>query len=243
VPSSGFRLTSDVGPLSALTFNRGRSGRSYPYWQQRPARFAAAAFARQLRLAGVDVARRAATGRTPRAATAVADTRSVTVADLLAQMNPPSDNFMAETFIKVLGARFGDAGSTAAGAEVIRGELSEIGIEPSIVDGSGLSRSDRTSPRDVVGLLEEMDGDPSLFGSLAIAGRTGTLEDRMRSSAARDRCRAKTGTLHDVSALAGYCSTRAGAHVAFAILMNYVNPYGARILQDHMVGALARYSG
>ena len=42
VPSSGFRLTSDVGPLSALTFNRGRTGRRSPFWQARPARFAAA---------------------------------------------------------------------------------------------------------------------------------------------------------------------------------------------------------
>ena len=47
VPSSGFRLTGEVGPLSALTFNRGRSGRGSPYWQRRPARFAAAACLRR----------------------------------------------------------------------------------------------------------------------------------------------------------------------------------------------------
>ena len=64
----------------------------------------------------------------------------------------------------------------------------------------------------------------------------------MRRTAARDRCQGKTGTLHDVSALAGYCQTTAGARVAFAILMNGVNPYGARRLQDRMVAALARYS-
>ena len=64
----------------------------------------------------------------------------------------------------------------------------------------------------------------------------------MRGTAARDRCHAKTGTLRDVSALAGYCQTTAGSRVAFAILMNGVNPYGARRLQDRMVSALARYS-
>jgi D-alanyl-D-alanine carboxypeptidase/D-alanyl-D-alanine-endopeptidase (penicillin-binding protein 4) len=242
VPSSGYALTSDVGPLSALTFNRGRSGRSSPYWQTRPARFAASAFSKQLRLAGVDVPGRAMAGSTPRDAFALTYARSVTVADLLGQMLPPSDNFMAETLIKVLGARFGGAGSTSAGAAVIRAELAEIGIEPAIVDGSGLSRSDRTSPREVVTLLEELDGDASLYDALAIAGRTGTLEDRMRGTAAQDRCRAKTGTLRDVSALAGYCTTRSGAHVAFAFLMNYVTPYGARILQDRMTAALARYA-
>jgi D-alanyl-D-alanine carboxypeptidase/D-alanyl-D-alanine-endopeptidase (penicillin-binding protein 4) len=242
VPSSGFRLTSDVGPLSALTFNRGVSGRRSPFWQRRPARFAAAAFAKQLRLAGIAVRHRASTGRAPADAAPVAEWSSVPVADLLRQMNPPSDNFMAETFVKVLGARFGGAGSTAAGAAVVRDELAELALAPQVVDGSGLSRSDRTSPRDVVTLLREMDGDAAFTGSLAVAGRTGTLATRMRGSAAQDRCSAKTGTLRDVSALAGYCTTRSGRHVAFAFLMNYVSPYGARLLQDRMTGALARYS-
>ena len=241
VPSSGFRLTGEVGPLSALTFNRGRSGRSSPYWQRRPARFAAAAFSKQLRHLGVDVLGRASDGDTPEDAELVTEWRSPPVADLLRLMNPPSDNFMAETFVKVLGARFGSSGSTTAGTRVVLDELGELDIAPRVIDGSGLSRSDRTSPREVVTLLEEMDGDASFAGSLAIAGRTGTLATRMRGSAAQDRCRAKTGTLRDVSALAGYCTTTAGRHVAFAFLMNYVSPYGARILQDRMAGALARY--
>ena len=185
---------------------------------------------------------RASTGATPEDAALVTEWRSAPVADLLRLMNPPSDNFMAETLVKVLGSRFGTSGSTAAGTRVVLDELGELDIAPRVIDGSGLSRSDRTSPREVVTLLEEMDGDASFTGSLAIAGRTGTLETRMRGSAAQDRCRAKTGTLRDVSALAGYCTTTAGGHVAFAFLMNYVSPYGARILQDRMAGALARYS-
>ena len=64
----------------------------------------------------------------------------------------------------------------------------------------------------------------------------------MRRSVARDRCHAKTGTLNSVSALAGYCQSTAGARVAFAFLMNRVNVSGARLLQDRMTAALARYS-
>jgi D-alanyl-D-alanine carboxypeptidase/D-alanyl-D-alanine-endopeptidase (penicillin-binding protein 4) len=64
----------------------------------------------------------------------------------------------------------------------------------------------------------------------------------MRKSAASDACSAKTGTLSNVSALAGYCETRGGGLVAFAFLMNGVWPYGARVLQDRMAAALARYS-
>jgi D-alanyl-D-alanine carboxypeptidase/D-alanyl-D-alanine-endopeptidase (penicillin-binding protein 4) len=241
VPSSGFRLTSEVGPLSALTFNRGRTGRRAPYWQNRPANFAATMFTRQLRALGVDVSRRARRGRTPDDAALVTAWRSRPVTELLRQMNQPSDNFMAEMLVKVLGSRFGGAGSTAAGTRVMRAELAELDIAPTIVDGSGLSRSDRTSPRDVVTLLDEHDGEAAFTGSLAVAGRSGTIETRMRGSAAQDRCRAKTGTLRDVSALAGYCTTIGGRQVAFAFLMNYVNPWSARILQDRMTIALARY--
>jgi D-alanyl-D-alanine carboxypeptidase/D-alanyl-D-alanine-endopeptidase (penicillin-binding protein 4) len=242
VPSSGFRLTSEVGPLSALTFNRGRSGRRAPFWQRSPARFAAAAFSKQLRGLGVHVRGRAATGRAPADAPLVTEWRSPTVGDLVRLMNPPSDNFIAETFIKVLGSRFGGSGSTAAGTAVVTDAMGDLAIAPVVIDGSGLSRSDRTSPREVVTMLRAMDGEAAFSGSLAIAGRTGTLSDRMRGTRAQDRCRAKTGTLRDVSALAGYCTTRRGGSVAFAFLMNYVSPYGARILQDRMANALTRYA-
>jgi D-alanyl-D-alanine carboxypeptidase/D-alanyl-D-alanine-endopeptidase (penicillin-binding protein 4) len=241
VPSSAFRLTSEVGPLSALTYNRGRTGRRAPYWQSRPANFAATAFTKQLRHLGVDVARGARRGRTPAGALAIGAWRSQSVAELLRLMNQPSDNFMAETLVKVLGARFGGTGSTAAGTAVVRDELAELDIAPQVVDGSGLSRSDRTSPRDVVTLLDELDGDAAFVGSLAVAGRSGTIATRMRGTAAQDRCRAKTGTLRDVSALAGYCTTTSGRQVAFAFLMNYVSPWSARVLQDRMAIALTKY--
>ena len=91
-------------------------------------------------------------------------------------------------------------------------------------------------------MYEGENFEPFYF-SLPIAGRTGTLSGRMRRSAARDACHAKTGTLHDVSALAGYCQTRDGGQLAFAFLMNGVYPSSAKVLQDRMAGALARYSG
>jgi D-alanyl-D-alanine carboxypeptidase/D-alanyl-D-alanine-endopeptidase (penicillin-binding protein 4) len=241
VPSSGFRLTSDVGPLSALTFNRGRTGRRAPFWQNRPANFAATAFTKQLRGLGVGVARGARRGATPEDAALVTAWRSQPVTELLRLMNQPSDNFMAEMLVKVLGAQFGGAGSTAAGTKVMGDELAELEIAPKLVDGSGLSRSDRTSPRDVVTLLGELGGDAAFTGSLGVAGRSGTIATRMRGTAAQDRCRAKTGTLRDVSALAGYCTTTGGRQVAFAFLMNYVSPWSARVLQDRMAVALAKY--
>ena len=244
-PSAGFRLTSDVGPLSALTFNRGRTGLRRPYWQPSPPLFAARGLERALERRGVLVGGAARAGSTPRDALPLAEQPSATMAELARVTNRPSDNFNAETLIKALGSEFGTGGSTGAGALVVRRTMAGFGVLPQVADGSGLSRANRTTPRQVVNLLEHMAQDqtgPAFETSLAVAGRNGTLDRRMRRSIARDRCHAKTGTLRYVSALAGYCQTVAGARVAFAFLMNGVNVHGARALQDRMAAALARYS-
>ena len=244
-PSSFFRTSAYVGPLGALTYNRGLTGLRAPYFQVSPARFAADAFARILRAEGVRVPRTGRMGTAPEFAASLATWQSPRVAELARRTNAPSDNFMAETLLKLLGVSDGRPGTTAAGAAVVRSTMARLGIRPRVVDGSGLSRSNQTTPRQVVKLLRTMADDdvfPAFRSSLAIAGRTGTLHDRMRGSVARGRCRAKTGTLISVSALAGYCETRGGSLVAFAFLMNAVNPYGARQLQDRALDALARYS-
>ena len=245
-PSEGFRTSTYVGPLSALTFNRGFTGLRRPLFQARPPLFAAKALTTALKRRGVTVRRGARAGATPSRTVVLAQSASPTIESLVASMNVPSDNFYAETLIKTLGARFGAGGTTSAGAAVVRSEAARLGIRTTAVDGSGLSRANRTSPKAVVALLTAMDESelaPGFYNSLPIAGRTGTLVDRMRRTAARDACRAKTGTLSNVSALAGYCDTRSGGRVAFAFLMNYVFPWTARRLQDSMTTALARYDG
>ena len=245
-PSEGFRTSSYVGPLSALTFNRGFTGKRRPLFQPSPPLFAAQAFTKALRRRGVAVRRSARAGTTPASAIALTSLNSPALQNIVASMNVPSDNFIAETLIKVLGARFGAAGTTAAGADVVRTSAAQLGIRTTVVDGSGLSRFNRTSPKAIVALLTAMDeGELAVpfEASLPVAGRTGTLYDRMRGTAARDACRAKTGTLSNVSALAGYCDTRGGGRVAFAFLMNSVYPLTARRIQDRMTAALARYDG
>jgi serine-type D-Ala-D-Ala carboxypeptidase/endopeptidase (penicillin-binding protein 4) len=79
--------------------------------------------------------------------------------------------------------------------------------------------------------------------SLPVAGRTGTLSKRMRSTAARGRCHAKTGTLTGVSALSGYCTSRSRRTLVFSVLMNHANIYTARSIQDRVAQALAAYRG
>lgn len=239
-PSSKFRLSIYIGgPLSALSFNRGRGLRSDP------ATFAATAFQRSLRKAGVKVREEPRDGSAPSTAVPLTELPSPPMANLARLTNVPSDNYLAEMLLKALGMKFGTIGSTAAGAAVVRAALAPLGLRPKVVDGSGLSRANRTSPRQVVALLQRMDETPSSAAfrdSLAVAGRTGTLRRRMRGTPAANRCRGKTGTLNSVSTLAGYCDTRAGGRVAFAILMNRIGVAGAHQLQDRMTAALARYA-
>jgi D-alanyl-D-alanine carboxypeptidase/D-alanyl-D-alanine-endopeptidase (penicillin-binding protein 4) len=240
-PASSYRTSVWVGPLSALTLDRGFAGRRF---QTSPPLTAARAFDRALERAGISVAAKARRGVAPAEAVPVAAWPSPTVAELVARTNTPSDNFFAESLLKALGAEFGSSGSTAAGAAVVRSTVAGFGARPRLLDGSGLSRRDRTTPHDIVDVIDAMDrsDDAAIFeGSLPIAGRTGTLEKRMRKTAARGRCHAKTGTLSDVSALAGYCDTRAGRRVAFAFLMNGINVNWAHRRQDRMTAALARF--
>jgi serine-type D-Ala-D-Ala carboxypeptidase/endopeptidase (penicillin-binding protein 4) len=83
------------------------------------------------------------------------------------------------------------------------------------------------------------DYDP-FVDSLPIAGRDGTLYDRMRRGPAKAHCVGKTGTLSNVSALSGYCEALSGDTYAYSILMNGVYPLPARRLQDRMLQEISR---
>ncbi len=249
-PATGFGtdLPDVEGELGALIFNRGFANSIGTVPQSHPVLYAAQRFITALRFAGVNVPTTTPVygGPTPAGAQQLATVTSPPIATLIQLTNTPSDNFFAEMLLKGLGARFGGAGSTAAGAAVVRSELSSVfGITPVLNDGSGLSRSDSTSPRQVVTLLEKMYSNPDFFNSLAIGGETGTLQDEMVGTAARGVCHGKTGTLHDVAALAGYCRARDGHELTFAFLANRIGSpdYAHYIEGNVMAVALAKYRG
>jgi D-alanyl-D-alanine carboxypeptidase/D-alanyl-D-alanine-endopeptidase (penicillin-binding protein 4) len=243
-PSSGFAPDPYLeGTLSALAFNRGETGRYHG--RHAPAEFAAHELELALKADHVAVAAKAAAASTPAGATTLASVSSPTLSQLLALMLPPSDNFFAETLVKDLGARYGGAGTTAAGAAVVRTTIAGLlGVHPHVVDGSGLSREDLTAPEQVVTLLRYLSANPlgaTIRGALAIAGHSGTLSDRMLHSVAAGRCRGKTGTLEGVSNLAGYCEAMNGHLVAFAFFNDAIAIETARALQDNMAITIARY--
>jgi D-alanyl-D-alanine carboxypeptidase/D-alanyl-D-alanine-endopeptidase (penicillin-binding protein 4) len=243
--ASGYRFDSDMeGSLSALSFNRGLIG-ARPVGN--PSVYAAQQLAAAMRAHHLTVAKKPSvgSGTTPAGARLLATVRSPSLARLIALTNTPSDNFFAETLLKDLGASFGGAGTSAAGAAVVRSLLaSRFGIHPTLVDGSGLSRADATSPVDVVTVLSQMISNQAFRGSLPIAGETGTLQDEMRGTVAQGRCRGKTGTLHDVANLAGFCVAADGHTVAFAFLANALgNPDLGHKIEASMAVAIAKYNG
>ncbi|MGI8507101.1 MAG: D-alanyl-D-alanine carboxypeptidase/D-alanyl-D-alanine-endopeptidase [Solirubrobacteraceae bacterium] len=246
-PATGYAPSIDVeGELSALAFNRGWANPYGSAYFLHPALEAGQQLLAALKAAGVRVPgpTHVSAGVTPPGATRLAAVRSPSLASLVALTNTPSDNFFAEMLLKDLGARYGAGGSTAAGAAVVRATIgSRFGLHPRFNDGSGLSRYDRTTPFDVVSLLRQQAANPPFRGSLAVAGETGTLRDELRGTYAQGRCRGKTGTLHDVSNVVGYCLARDGHTLAYALLMNGVYPYYAHPIQDRMQVALASYDG
>ena len=234
------------GTLSALAFNRGETGSNgTPPTPHAPAAYAARQLWGALKADGVIIDGSSGAATTPAGAVQLAQAPSPTIAQLLALMLPPSDNFFAETLVKDLGARYGGAGTTAAGAAVVSRTIAQLlGIHPHVVDGSGLSEEDRTSPYQVADLLVQLASTPIgqvLRESMAVAGRTGTLELRMRDTGAEGRCQGKTGTLTGVSNLVGYCQASDGHTLAFAIFTDGIPVEAAHTFQDNMAITVANY--
>lgn len=245
-PASGYAFDPFLeGNLSGLAFNRGETGSEHG--PHAPAAFAARRLRAALRALGVAVSGTSPRGDaapTPAGAVRLAGVRSPTIAQLLGLTLPPSDNFFAETLLKDAGALLGGAGSTAAGARVVRETVAKLGVHPHVVDGSGLSRADQTSPYEVVTLLNALAHTPLgtiLRGDMAVAGHTGTLSERMRHTAAAGRCVGKTGTLIGVSNLVGYCTATGGDELAFAFFTDGISTEAAHVLQDNMAITLADY--
>ena len=248
------------GPRTPIGMDRGLRGAQGVKLQKRPAAFAARTLTRALRAAGIGVTGRPGAAATPARARTLAVTRSPRVARLVQLINKPSDNFAADSMLRLLGARAGSGGTGAAGARVIARTVGRFGVTPAIRSGSGETLEDRTSPRDLVTLLAGMRGLPvgeAFTNSFSLAGRDGTLT-RLAGTPAENRCRVKDGTRVDLDQpnatlnLTGYCTSVSGRTFAFAVMMNgmkleFVPPdkleSPAYALQDKIVSALAAYEG
>jgi D-alanyl-D-alanine carboxypeptidase/D-alanyl-D-alanine-endopeptidase (penicillin-binding protein 4) len=140
--------------------------------------------------------------------------------------NKQSQNLYAEQILKTIGLETKGYGTFANGISTEVRVLKEMGINPesmNIVDGSGLSRLDLVTPRQIVALLSYMYKSRyfiPFFNSLPIAGVDGTLGDRMQNTKAQGKIRAKPGYLESVRNLSGYAFTGDNEPIAFSIIVN-----------------------
>jgi D-alanyl-D-alanine carboxypeptidase/D-alanyl-D-alanine-endopeptidase (penicillin-binding protein 4) len=244
VPASGGDTSPYVGPLSGLSYDSGFDpGGGFA---NDPALVAGQALRDGLEGRGVGVGGHVKLGDAPSAATQgkpLAVVESPPISTLIAETNHVSNNFFAEMLLKRLAAVGGKVGTTERGTHLVEDFARSLGVKMHSSDGSGLTRSNTASPASVGGLLAAMLKQPygdEFFDSLAIAGEEGTVAGRMQGTAAQGYCRAKTGTLTDVSALSGYCG-KGNRVVVFSILNNSVDPYAMHPIQDQMVALIARY--
>lgn len=167
------------------------------------------------------------------------------VAEIVQLCMKYSNNNLAESLIKAMGAQAGGAGTWEAGTEALRRHLAAVGIDVNgfhLVDGSGLSANDRASPRTLVAALRVVRRSflfgPEFLSALPIAARDGTLAHR--AGGAKDLVRAKTGLLNNAVALSGFAAPEGGEEMVFSILVNDFRRGGADAMAgvDAFVAAL-----
>jgi D-alanyl-D-alanine carboxypeptidase/D-alanyl-D-alanine-endopeptidase (penicillin-binding protein 4) len=237
-------LQLESGPLSALSGNEGLDNGNRV---KDPATYAAQLLTEALRARGITVTGKPGAGKVPGTARLLKRQLSAPLKALLKHMDKQSDNFFAEMLLKGLGKDFYQEGSTPAGLEVSRATLAAIGLDPAsyrLLDGSGLSYEDRLTARDLVRILgaARQSADYTVYyDALAVAGKDGTLEDRMRGTAAAGNAHAKTGTLNIAVCLSGYVKSANDRQVGYAILINgdSVSWADATAAQDDIVEMLA----
>lgn len=240
-----------------------RAGSAVQRYRRRiadPLHYAGTAFRAQLRRAGVTVARaRVVRGVVPPRARIVATRTSAPLAELVRGMGKYSNNMVAETVLKTVGAEAIHGARPATwkdGLDAVRGFLTgRIGLQPGSFrydNGSGLFGASGFSARQIVTVLGAARRDftwgPDLLASLSIAGTDGTLRRRMRKGPATMHIRAKTGTLAQAVTLAGYAGVD-GAHLlGFAVFANDLPRRGpakgqARALMGDICETMAVYLG
>lgn len=151
----------------------------------------------------------------------LASLTSAPLSDYLRYMLAESDNTVAETLMKELGAVVAGNGTTRDGALAAHEVLvDEIFLLPVPLDGSGLSPENRLSCSQTIELLEIGGPGGEVASYLAVAGRSGTMENRYRGSSVAGLVRAKTGSLNDVSSIAGFATGNDGRSFTFAVILN-----------------------
>lgn len=239
-----------VSPITSLWVDEGRDPIGYGKVSD-PSLTAAAVFAKALGDAGITVVGTPAATVADGGAREVASVESATLAQIVQRILEVSDNEASEVLLRHIGIADQGDGSFAGGQAAVERVLRANGIDlrgSVLYDGSGLSRENRMSPHLLVDVIRwaASDEQPDLRAvvtSLPVAGFTGSLADRFDRGAAEGpgRVRAKTGTLTNVTSLAGIAVDLDGSLLVFAMIADRVRPNRsglAEVAMDNAASAL-----
>lgn len=228
-----------IAPVSALTLDEDRVAPSDSTRYADPTAAAGRAFAAALAADGVRVTA-TTRGVAPAGARQLGSVSSPPVSALVERMLLQSDDDLAEALAHLAGVAAGTGGSFAGGAAASGQALTWLGVDPAgsvIVNGSGISRSDRLDAElvgsVVAGATESAHPELApLLSGLPVAGVSGTLVGRFdtaQTAVARGRVRAKTGTLTGVSGLAGTVLDRDGRMLVFVVIADRASVYTLQV--------------
>ncbi len=212
-----------------------------------PVQYFAAALRQSLEEEGVEVVgRMRLAGSLPRGAWYSVSSHRSDLLTTLEVTNKRSQNFYAESLIKLLGARQCDQGDWDGGIRAVTEFLEAQGLAKEgfqLADGSGMSRGNRATPVQMTTLLRSMffhRWGREFVRTLPYSGELeSSWKKRLASPPYRGNVFAKTGTLRAVSTVSGYAKARSGRLYAFSILMNgSKNSWSARRAQDSIVREL-----
>lgn len=159
----------------------------------------------------------------------ITTTWSPKLIDIINLTNMHSINLYAEHLMNQIGINKYKSGDTGSGskATTLFWKEKELDIDGFYVyDGSGLSRFNAISAKQLVGILKymhESENKELFLNSLPVAGKSGTMRTLGRGTAAQGKVSAKSGTMTRVKSYAGYVTTKDGRNLAFAIIANNYN--------------------
>jgi serine-type D-Ala-D-Ala carboxypeptidase/endopeptidase (penicillin-binding protein 4) len=177
--------------------------------------------------------------------------RSPSLKEVLPYFEKPSQNQIAEILFKSVALKATGVGRADSAQQVVSRQLLAWGAAPdgfAVRDGSGLSRHDFVSPRTLIAVLDAARRHPDFrvfYDALPIAGIDGTIEKRMRGTAAQGNVHAKTGLVDKARSLSGYVTTADGRLLLFSALCNNYSVPTKEVekVQDALAVRLATLGG
>ena len=223
-------------------FPRGCGEKSKSFSLLSPNDYAYAVFQQLWRELGGTLSGRSRDGIVPESARLFATWESPPLAEVIRDINKFSNNVMArQLFLTLALAADNPPVSSDKARQALREWLARSHLdfpELQIENGSGLSRSDRISPRHLAELLMyawRSPYMPELAASLPVPGVDGTLRRRLTDSPSAGRGHLKTGYLEGVRAIAGYVLDRRGNLVVVVSLINHSQAVAAQGFQEAVV--------